>query len=288
MRKTVNRVPLALAAITAACAPTPGGQAASEDTAGQPVVATDTSGTNGTAQVMILGTYHFANPGLDVVQVEVADILSPEKQTEVEGVVETLAAFRPTKVAVEVRAPSVPAMDSLYAAYRAGRHTLSRDEVQQLGFRLGDRFDLPRLHAIDHEGRFPFDAVMQYAEEHDPEFVQWVEVTLEAIGEQSNRRQIENTLAEILRQENDPAGIAEGHGHYLMMSGVGAGDTYVGADLLAAWYERNIRTFADLRAVAEPGDRVLVIFGGGHAAILREFVKGDPGMELVEPNEYLP
>lgn len=288
MSETIRRLPLAFAVLVAACAQAPGDPSATEETTGQPVVEAGDTGTNGTARVMILGTYHFANPGFDVVQVEVADILSPEKQTEVEGVVEALAAFQPTKVAVEVRPPSVPAMDSLYAAYRDGRHTLSRNEVQQLGFRLGDRFDLPRLHAIDHEGRFPFEAVMQYAQEHDPEFVQWVDVTLGAIEEESNRRQIENTLAEILHQENDPARIAEGHGHYLIMSGVGAGDTYVGADLLAAWYERNIRTFADLRALAGPGDRVLVIFGGGHAAILREFVIGDPGMELVEPNEYLP
>ena len=288
VNNTVRRTPLALIVLAAACTQTPGDQPATGETTVEPVVAADRAGTDARARVMILGTYHFANPGLDVVQVEVADILSPQKQTEVEGVVDALAAFRPTKIAVEVLARSVRALDSLYAAYRDGRHTLSRNEVQQLGFRLGDRFDLPRLHAIDHEGRFPFEAVMEYAQEHDPEFVHWVQVTLEAIEEESNRRQIENTLAEILRQENDPARIAEGHGHYLVMSGVGAGDTYVGADLLAAWYERNIRTFADLRALAEPGDRILVIFGGGHAAILREFVEGDPEMELVEANDYLP
>jgi hypothetical protein len=237
---------------------------------------------------MILGTYHFANPGLDVVQTEVADILSPEKQAEVEGVVESIAAFRPTKIAVEVRAPAVARMDSLYAAYRAGRHALGRNEVQQLGFRLADRFAHPRLYGIDHEGDFPFDALMQYAQEHDPAFVERVQTVLAEIEAESNRQQLENTLAELLRLRNDPAEIAEGHAFYLETGGVGAGDTYVGADLLARWYERNIRTFADLRTLADPNDRILVIFGSGHAAILRELVNGDPDLELVEANDYLP
>lgn len=240
------------------------------------------------AEVLILGTYHFANPGLDVVQTEVADILSPGKQAEVEGVVESLAAFRPTKIAVEVRAPAVARFDSLYDAYRAGRHTLSRNERQQLGFRLAARFDHPRLYGIDHEGDFPFDSLMSYAQARDPEFVAWVQARLGEIGAVMTRQQRENTLAEILRMQNQPDSIARGHGIYVVMSGVGAGDTYIGADLLSSWYERNIRTFADLRALAEPGDRILVIFGAGHAAILRDLVRADPALRLVEANDYLP
>jgi hypothetical protein len=240
------------------------------------------------AQVMILGTYHFDNPGLDVVQMEVADILSPRKQAEVEEVVEALAAFRPTKIAVEVRAPALRRLDSLYTSYRAGDHDLGRNEVQQLGFRLAVRFGHTRLYGIDHEGDFPFDALMAYAQEHDPEFVGWVQEQLAAIGTEANRQQRENTLSEILRLHNDPSSLAEGHGLYLVLGGVGAGDTYVGADLLARWYERNINTFADLRALAEPGDRILVIFGSGHAPILRELVIHDPVLELVEANDFLP
>ncbi len=240
------------------------------------------------AEVMILGTYHFANPGLDVVKTDVADILSPRKQAEVAEVVEALAAFRPTKIAVEVRAPALHRLDSLYTSYRAGVHELDRNEVQQLGFRLADGFGHTRLYGIDHEGEFPFDALMAYAREHDPEFVGWVQQQLAAIGEEAARQQRENTLAEILRLHNDPSSIAEGHGLYMVLGGVGAGDTYVGANLLSRWYERNIRTFADLRALAEPGDRILVIFGAGHAAILRELVKSDPALQLVEANDFLP
>ena len=240
------------------------------------------------AQVLLLGTYHFDNPGLDVVKTEVADVLTPGKQAEIKQVVEAIARFRPTRIAIEVRADRAARVDSQYAAYRAGRHTLSRSEVQQLGFRLAERFDHPRLYAVDHGGDFPFGAVMQYAQGHDPAFVQRVQQTTAEMTAESNRNQQQKTIGEILRLENDPARIRKGHAMYTEIARVGAGDTYVGADLLAKWYERNIRIFSDVQGIARPGDRILMIFGAGHAAILRELIASDPRLELIEATEYLP
>ncbi|MDX1674818.1 MAG: DUF5694 domain-containing protein [Longimicrobiales bacterium] len=239
-------------------------------------------------EVMVLGTYHFANPGLDVVQTEIADVLSPPKQREIGRIVEALARFRPTKIAVEVDPASGPRLDSLYQAYRSGRHELSRSESQQLGFRLAARFDHPRVHPADHGGEFPFNAMMEYAQTHDPDFVTFIEQELARITEQANRRQRELTVGQILRAMNDPEKIAEGHGIYMRFSEVGAGDTYVGADLLAEWYRRNIMIFANLQRLAEKGDRILVIFGAGHAPILRELITYDPDLVLIEAQAYLP
>ena len=240
------------------------------------------------AEVLVLGTFHFANPGLDVVKTEVADVLSPTKQAEIAAVVEAVARFRPTKVAIERRPESSSTLDSLYGAYRAGQHELSRSESQQLGFRLADSFDHERLYPIDHGGDFPFGPMMEYAQVHDTAFVAFVEADLARIAEESNRRQRENTIGEILRIGNEPTKLAADHGTYLRFAGVGAGDTYVGAELVAAWYERNIKIFANLRRLAEPGDRILVIFGTGHAPTLREMVTYDPDMVLVETLDYLP
>ena len=239
-------------------------------------------------QILILGSYHFDNPGLDIVKTDVADVLTPAKQAEIEQVVEALSRFRPTKIAVEVRADRARQLDSLYGAYRAGRHTRSRSEVQQLGFRLAERFGHPRLYPLDHAGEFPFGAVMQYAQQHDPDFVRRVQQVTAEIASEENRQQRQNSIGEILRLKNDPADIRRGHALYLEFARVGAGDTYVGADLLAKWYDRNIRIFSDVQRIAQPGDRVLVIFGTGHAAILRELIASDSRLELVEARGYLP
>ena len=56
-------------------------------------------------QVMVLGTYHFANPGQDVVNAEADDMLAPGRQAELEALTRQLAAFHPTAIAVETTRP---------------------------------------------------------------------------------------------------------------------------------------------------------------------------------------
>jgi hypothetical protein len=78
-------------------------------------------------------------------------VLEPARQREVEELIELLAAFRPTKVAVEFTPDRQPRLDSLYAEYRAGRWALRRNEVYQLGFRLAAHLGHEGVHAVDSE-----------------------------------------------------------------------------------------------------------------------------------------
>ena len=52
-------------------------------------------------QVMVLGTYHFDNPGQDLHNMKVDSVLTPAKQAELADVASRLAKFNPTKIAVE-------------------------------------------------------------------------------------------------------------------------------------------------------------------------------------------
>src|ERR671922_18561 len=55
-----------------------------------------------TAKIMLLGTFHFHDPGLDAHRPKFTlDVFSERRQREIADVVERLAAFAPTKVAVE-------------------------------------------------------------------------------------------------------------------------------------------------------------------------------------------
>ena len=240
------------------------------------------------AQILVLGTYHFANPGLDVVQVEVADVLSDTRQAEILEIVDALHRFEPTKVAVEHEPETTGRIDSLYQAYRAGEHAPSRNETEQVGYRLAAMGGHPHVYPVDHAGEFPFGAVMEYAQAHDPDFLVMVGEERAKMEDESNRQQREYTVGEILRFANDPDSLAASHGMYMRFARVGAGDTYVGAELLAKWYERNIHIFTNLQALAEPGDRILLIIGSGHAPILRELIEYDPALQLVDPLDYLP
>jgi hypothetical protein len=223
------------------------------------------------------------------VKVDVADVLSPTRQAEIERVIEALERFRPTKIAVEVVPSAAQRLDSLYAAYQLGQHELSRSESEQLGFRLAARLGHPRVYPINVlEQDLPFDAMMEYAQVHDSSFLAFVDEEIARDTEESNRRQAQNTIGEILRLINEPESLAANHGIYMRFARVGAGDTYIGADLVAKWYKRNIKIFANLQRIAMPGDRVLVIYGSGHVPTLRELVTYDPEMVLVEALEYLP
>src|SRR5215218_6554154 len=112
-----------------------------------------TSSTNptcgeGRSPIMILGLYHMANPGLDAVNVAADDVLLPRRQKEIQDLVNRLARFRPTKIAVEApyRSTAVP---DRYKQYVAGTYALSRNETEQIGFRLAKQLSLPGVTPID-------------------------------------------------------------------------------------------------------------------------------------------
>lgn len=96
------------------------------------------------------------------------------------------------------------------------------------------------------------------------------------------------TIGENLRFLNEPANVLRAHEPYTVQASLGAGDGYVGARTVADWYERNLRIFANLAAITEPGDHVVLIIGAGHSPVLRHLVETHPGMKLVEAGDYLP
>lgn len=238
-------------------------------------------------EILVLGMYHFANPGLDGVKTRVADVLEPARQAEVAAIVRGLARFRPTVIAVEQTATDSAWLDSAYAAYRAGQRRLTRNETEQIGFRLAAQFGHQRVYPVDVQGNFPFDAVMAYAATHDSAFTIWVQRTLDSITTEENRRQA-LPIARNLGLRNAPGDIARTRSFYLRIAAVGAGDTFVGAELTSQWYARNLRIFANMQRLATPGQRIVLLIGSGHIAILRELIAGDPRFRLVEPARYLP
>jgi hypothetical protein len=240
------------------------------------------------AQVLVVGTYHFHNPGADHAQFNVLDVLAPAKQREIAQVVDGLARFRPTKVLVEWRPDQVDSMNATYARYRAGNFELSRNEVHQLSYRLAARMGHQRLYAVDYSKGMPTDSMLAYARAHQPALAaRFDSVIVDVVG-MLDRMQRENTVGEILRLWNSEDVLTRALGLYLEMAAVGAGDTYIGARVAADWYDRNLHIFANILRVVEPGDRILFVVGQGHAPLINHFVRQHPGLELVDPLAFLP
>lgn len=239
------------------------------------------------AQIMILGVYHFGNPNLDYVKSNVDDHLSAKRQQQIAEVVEMLAKFKPTKIALEA-VDGVSNVHRDYEAYLKGQYTLSASERDQLGLRLAKQLGHKRVYAIDHQLGMDVEGVIAAAQQSKD--TAFLETFQRVIGElqELQKRQATMTVREVLAVHNDPKNIVKGHDLYLQMARVRNGDKFVGADVLAGWYQRNFRIYANLaRVIESPADRVLVIYGSGHSAILRELIESDANLQLVEPNDYL-
>src|SRR5688572_29052143 len=105
----------------------------------------------GEVQVMLLGTYHFANPGADAIKQNVDDVLAPHRQREIEDVVQRLARWAPDQIAVEWPFSFADSTQARYQRFRAGTLAPSRNEVVQIGFRLAARLGHVAVHPIDYQ-----------------------------------------------------------------------------------------------------------------------------------------
>lgn len=237
-------------------------------------------------EVMVVGTYHMANPGQDLHNNHVDDVLAPKRQQELEAVTTALSRFAPSRVAVEWPADLTR---ERYARHRDGSLPPSRNEVVQLGFRLAAAANLDEVDGIDVDGAFPYPAVEAFAKAHGQmDRLQKAHGTIAA--EVAGFQQVidNGSVAQALRNLNDPRRIVDGHAFYRELLLIGAGTEQPGVDLLTAWYQRNFAICANLLQQARPGDRIVVFYGAGHSHLLRQCVAETPGYRLVEPDDYLP
>lgn len=237
-------------------------------------------------QVMVVGLFHLSNPGHDLHNMKVDDVLAPKRQAELAAITDALARFKPDKVAVEWPRETV---DERYPKYLAGSLPPSRNEVVQLGFRLAKTAHATGVYGIDADGDFPYEPVKTYADAHG------LSSQLDAEGAKVDRQMAEQQrllaeqgLSAALRRVNEPALIDEGNAFYRNVLRIGSGNEQPGAELLAAWYRRNFLICANLLQLTKPGDHIVVFYGSGHAFLLRQCVRETPGFQLVEPNDYLP
>jgi hypothetical protein len=239
-------------------------------------------------QVMIVGTVHLANPGADEVKSTLDDVLAPKRQAEIEKVVASLARYRPTRILVEREPGQQERINANYRAWLAGTYQLTRNEIDQIAFRLAKQMGHTGLYAIDHRMGLDFEGAMRFAAQNgQQDEVARFGATIRRIEAYFNKLYATGTIGEILAVQNNDAQADEGVAMYQLMSRIGRDTSYAGADIAADWYRRNIRIYANILRVVEPGDRVLVLIGGGHRPLLRQFFIQSPGYEFVPTLPYL-
>jgi hypothetical protein len=238
------------------------------------------------AEVMLVGTFHFANPGADQHNVEAVDVLTEDAQRQIQAITGALAAFEPSRVFVEWPEDVV---DQRYAQYLDDTLEPSRNEVVQLGFRLAKARGLNRVHGIDVDGDFPFEAISRWAEGNGQ--ASRLQASQAQVGEMTKRIeaiQRDDGIAAALRLMNSEQSLRDSRAFHMDLLRYGKGDDQPGAALNTAWFDRNMRICARLLQSIEADDRAVVFFGAGHIPWLQRCLDDAPGVELVTPLPYLP
>ena len=248
------------------------------------------------SKILLLGTFHFRDAGLDSYKVKHSvDVLSTGRQAEIEGIVERLAQFKPTKVAIEWRPAHQERVSNDYQSYLRDEFELSADEVHQIGFRLARRMGHQRIYPVDAGGRSfqPWVDPDEWARKNGQQgFLDRAAPIWEEYGriaEWEDRAKTKRSLRETFLALNDPERVRLSHGVYLI-GNLAAGDAqhYPGADAKTRWFNRNLRIFANLMRLTDgPAERIALIIGAGHLPILTQCVESSPEYDLAPVSDYL-
>lgn len=256
--------------------------------------AVPTVGAEAPVEVMVLGAYHFANPGLDTNNIKVDSVLTPERQADLQRVAKALASFRPTHVMVEMQSDAPDFAIEEYRRFDDAMLAKDANEIVQIGYRTARVAGLANVNGIDEQPKagepdyFPYDKLQDTA----ARFGQTA--ALEALNgptvvwlKNFEAAQKSHSVGQMLGRVNEPAYDRLSMDAYYGMLPIGDGDVQTGADLNAMWYLRNAKIFGKLMQVAKPGDRVLVVYGAGHGYWLRHFASLTPGYRSVDVRPYL-
>lgn len=243
------------------------------------------------AKVLVVGTFHFDYPNLDALKTDEQnkiDVLKEPKKSEVTELVKYIKKFKPTKIAIE----AFPGYNwnKKYKEYLTGKHRDKRDERYQLGMRIAKDFNLDTLYTVDS------DALSNDLFKKDSTFykslvdkVDWnIEDPYWKMAEDyfnyREGKMKDIKILDMFKYMNTREGHNTNFGLYLTGS-FSSGNGQAADHFSMWWYNRNARIFSNIVNITEsPEDRILVIFGNGHASILRQFFEASPQYEYIEFN----
>lgn len=92
------------------------------------------------------------------------------------------------------------------------------------------------------------------------------------------------TMGGFLAYLNSPESLNEKNSDYYDYALLGDDEKAPGANWVGAWHARNLRIFAKLVRIADkPNDRVLVIYGAGHAYLLNQYATESHANRIERP-----
>lgn len=251
-------------------------------------------------EILLIGTFHYNNPGADVVKTKSFDILSEKSQTELEQISGSLKEYNPSKVFVEWPYNEQKELDSLYHLYIENNYftndSLSdfylKNEIFQLAFRVAKKNNLDKVYGIDYnETEFPYEKVMNDIESnHQIQLKDKIEKTITKFTTDfdymidSGASLKELTLAlntkEMKYASNDI--------HNNKFSVAGSIDEFNGVYLTSEWYKRNLYMWSLIQKHTSNADKkIMVLACSSHTAMLELFIKENRAWKIKELKDVI-
>lgn len=246
-------------------------------------------------KIMTLGVFHFAYPNLDVVKVDTENqisVLDEPYQSEIISITNSIKEFNPTIIAVEMRPDKQSRIDSLYSLYLNGNFKLKKDEIHQLGFRIGKIANVRKIACVDDPGRH-YDNLLELFNNSSrlANFENYLNNSPDSLLLDRHPEPKIHSIIDALIKNNNPENIKQGLSTYLLNTfkyEEKSGD-FTGVDFeTGRWFNRNLRIFRNIQRIdASKDDRILLIIGSGHLNLLNWFIDTSKEFELVSPLPYL-
>lgn len=241
------------------------------------------------AKVILFGTFHFSNPGLDAIKTEQVDVTSPENQTYLIKLASRIANnFKPTEVLLECDPKEQSKMSSRFSEFTSGNFELPVNETYQIGFRVAKEAKLKNVVCFDERDvQWKAEALLKSMPKDNPALDAEFKAHIASLTSDITSLHETGSLKSILQKHNEKESDDRNKYLYLLTNQAGAGSNFNGADSTASWWHRNFRMYANIQQAATPSSKILVIAGQGHTAILKDFVQLDKKARLVDIKDYL-
>lgn len=248
--------------------------------------------------VLNVGSFHFGATN-DANTTEF-DEDAQDNQAAARALSQLLARFQPTIICLEYEPKYDAKINAAYQAFLASPDKLDSrfGELSMVGFDVARLSGLSRVYGIDFQLGYNYslgdfienspelsnsiDAKTYLQLTHDPFKYQ---PELKAL----NSRYAELSLLEKLQLINQPQMLdysLNTNADKLLY--VGLEDGFEGAEQAAQFYLRNMKIYSNLNRIPMTADdRVLILMGSAHTAMLREFMQRSPKFNMVNTQQYL-
>ncbi|MDP5459673.1 DUF5694 domain-containing protein [Alishewanella sp. SMS8] len=249
-------------------------------------------------QVLNLGSFHFGQSS-DAHTVEF-DEQDAANQQEVRAIAQLIARFKPTIICLEFLPEQTEQINQAYQAFLADPSELDTryGELSMLGFDVARLSGISKLYGIDYHLGYNY-SLGDFIEQSDElenaidrsTYLQLTHQPLKHYPQLAKRyAQFDSlSLQQKLILTNEPLMLdysLNTNADKLFYVGIGEG--FEGAEQAAQFYLRNMKIYSNLNRIPlRNNDRVLILMGSAHTAMLREFIQRSPKFQMVDTHHYL-